>query len=105
MPEEYDKLVRDRIPATIRADGERPVTSRVEGEAYERRLAEKLAEETAEYRESGRVEELAGVLEVVHALRTYGGVSEAELERTRERKATERGRFEEGIVLERVEEP
>jgi len=103
MPEEYDKLVRDRIPATIREDGERPVTSRVEGEAYERRLAEKLAEETAEYRESGRVEELADVLEVVHALRAYHGVSE--VEQTRERKATERGRFAEGIVLERVEEP
>gem|GEM_PF-2343136 len=32
MPE-YDKLVRDEIPAVIRADGEEPVTECVTGDA------------------------------------------------------------------------
>lgn len=104
MVEEYDKLVRDRIPEVIREDGKRPVTSRVEGEDYGDRLAAKLAEETAEYRESGALEELADVLEVVHALRAHHGVSREELREQRVSKAEERGRFEAGIVLERVED-
>jgi len=44
MSREYDKLVRDRVPEVIRADGERPVTHTVDGEAYGDRLAEKLEE-------------------------------------------------------------
>jgi len=100
---EYDKLVRDDIPAVIEADGERPVTHVAEGEAYERRLFEKLDEETAELHEAPSAHELADVCEVLDAIRTHLGVEEDELHRIREAKAAERGRFEAGVVLERVE--
>ncbi|MFD1567755.1 nucleoside triphosphate pyrophosphohydrolase [Halolamina litorea] len=103
MSREYDKLVRDEIPAIIAADGETPITHAVEGETYEARLFEKLAEETAELRGSPGVEEFADVLEVLDALRQRLGVEEAELERVRAEKAVERGRFDDGVVLERVE--
>ncbi|WP_430504084.1 nucleoside triphosphate pyrophosphohydrolase [Haloparvum sp. PAK95] len=102
MTREYDKLVRDGIPGIIEADGETPVVHTASGDEYERRLGEKLAEEVAEYRESGDVEELADVLEVVHALREQHGVSGEELQEIRERKADDRGRFDDGVVLERV---
>lgn len=98
----YDKLVRDGVPAVIEADGEQPITHVVEGAAYERRLFEKLEEETAELREEQNAAELADVLEVLDALRTQLGVDEDELARIREEKAAERGRFEDGVVLERV---
>ena len=104
MPREYDKLVRDEIPAVVEADGETPEAHAVDGEEYEERLFEKLSEETAELREEPSAEELADVLEVLDALRVQLGIDEAELERVREEKADERGRFEEGIVLERVED-
>lgn len=103
MTREYDKLVRDDIPAVIEADGEQPVTHVVDGDAYERRLFEKLDEETTELREERNADELADVLEVLDALRTQLGVDKEELTRIREEKAAERGRFEEGVVLERVE--
>jgi predicted house-cleaning noncanonical NTP pyrophosphatase (MazG superfamily) len=79
------------------------VTRVVTGEAYRERLREKLCEEAAEFRESGDPEELADVLEVLAAIRDAEGFDRAELERLREEKAADRGRFEEGIVLERVE--
>jgi predicted house-cleaning noncanonical NTP pyrophosphatase (MazG superfamily) len=101
---EYDKLVRDRIPDIIRESGERPVTHTATGEEYDRRLLEKLDEEVAEYRESRAVEELADVLEVVCALRESHGVSREELAEKRQQKAERRGRFDDGVVLERVEE-
>jgi predicted house-cleaning noncanonical NTP pyrophosphatase (MazG superfamily) len=102
MAREYDKLVRNRIPEVIEEDGETPVVHVADGEEYERRLREKLDEEVAEYQENGRVEELADVLEVVHALREREGLSAAELADIRAEKADERGRFADGIVLEEV---
>lgn len=104
MVREYDKLVRDGIPAIIRENGHRPHCHVEDGEAYARRLREKLTEEVEEYRDSRDVEELADVLEVVHALREHHGVSAAALEEMRAEKAAERGGFTDGIVLERVEE-
>ncbi|MFW5939996.1 MAG: hypothetical protein ACOCQU_06075 [Halolamina sp.] len=104
MPREYDKLVRDGIPAIIDADGETPVTHVVEGEAFEQRLFEKLDEETTELREEPSADELADVLDVLDALRRQLGVDEAELDRVREKKAQARGRFDDGVVLDRAEE-
>ena len=103
MTREYDKLVRDRIPDVVEADGERPVTHVADDDEYERRLREKLTEEVREYREDGDPEELADVLEVLHALRELAGLTESELATLRAEKANERGRFEDRIVLERVE--
>jgi predicted house-cleaning noncanonical NTP pyrophosphatase (MazG superfamily) len=103
MAREYDKLVRDEIPRIIEADGETPVVHVADDEEYERRLHEKLDEEVAEYRDNGHVEELADVLEVVHALRELEDVSAERLDDVRAAKATECGRFEERVVLDRVE--
>lgn len=102
MAREYDKLVRDRIPEVIEANGETPRVHVADEAEYERRLCEKLDEEVREYRKAGDVEELADVLEVVHALRELAGVSADELAEIRAEKADRRGRFEERIVLEAV---
>jgi len=104
MDREYDKLVRDRIPEIIEADDETPITHVAGDEEYERRLLAKLDEEVAEYRKSRRPGELADVLEVASALAAQHGFSDTDLETERERKAGERGRFEERIVLEGVVE-
>ena len=102
MTDEFHKLVRDEIPRIIEENGERPIVHVAEGEAYERHLFEKFEEELGEFRTDRSLEELADVLEVVHAICVYEGWSVAELERRRQEKADERGRFEDGIVLERV---
>ena len=73
-------------------------------EEYTERLAAKLGEEVAEYRESRELDELADILEVVHAIRKNEGITSEELQELREEKAEQRGRFDERIVLERVEE-
>lgn len=103
MAREFDKLVRDRIPAIIEENGEEPTTHVVAGEEYADRLVEKLAEEVAEFQERREIDELVDVLEVVHAIREERGLTTEELEARRARKADARGRFSEGIVLERVE--
>lgn len=103
MGEEYDKLVRDESPEIIDGNDKTPVTHVADEAEYERRLLDKLDEEVAEYSEAQSVEELADVLEVVHALREHHGITREELAQIRDEKATERGRFEDRIVLERVD--
>ncbi|MER5582233.1 nucleoside triphosphate pyrophosphohydrolase [Streptomyces asoensis] len=97
----YGKLVRDRIPEIIREHGAEPVTYTADAEEYRNRLRDKLVEEVAEFLEaddSTAPEELADVLEVVHALASVLGVDVGQLEKIRENKASERGGFAERIV-------
>lgn len=104
MATEHDKLVRDKIPAIITADGNEAITHVADEAEYRERLVDKLDEEVAEFRASRDPGELVDILEVVHAIRELHGITAADLAAQREAKATERGRFEERFVLERVEE-
>jgi predicted house-cleaning noncanonical NTP pyrophosphatase (MazG superfamily) len=95
------KLVRDRIPEIIRANGDEPIVYRAEADEYRRRLREKLGEEVGEFLDADddhAVEELADVLEVVYALAADLGVDQERLERARAVKAQERGAFADRIV-------
>ncbi|MFG2683852.1 hypothetical protein [Streptomyces sp. NPDC048392] len=95
------KLVRDRIPEIIQADGADPTTYIAGPEEYRRRLREKLNEEVAEFLSSeaaAALEELADVLEVVHALAADLGIDATGLENIRQAKARDRGGFTRRIV-------
>lgn len=95
------KLVRDRIPQIIRADGAEPEIYVADPAEYRQRLRAKLTEEVAEYMEADEThapEELADVLEVAFALAADLGVDPAQLEKLRATKAAERGGFSERIV-------
>ena len=100
----YNKLVRDRIPGIIEASGKRCDTRTLSEEEYPAMLKAKLREEMAEYEESGELEELADMLEILHALAAVGGCSPEGLEELRARKAEERGGFAKKILLLAVEE-
>jgi len=95
----HNKLVRDKIPDIITERGDEPVTQVLDAGAYRRELWRKLQEEVGEFGESGKVEELADILEVVYALAAAKGVSKSQLEEMRERKRRERGGFERRIFL------
>ena len=103
MTREYDKLVRDEVPAEIREDDETPVTHRAEGEEYRDRLAEKLVEEAEEFADGRTVAELGDVLDVVDAICAARDIDRDYLEEMRAAKTDDRGGFLEGVVLERIE--
>ncbi len=95
-----DKLVRDEIPNMIKKKGEEPSTHVADEEEYWERLKQKLDEEVDEFLESETAEELADVLEVIHAMSGFKDISLVDLEELRQEKRKERGGFEKGIVLE-----
>lgn len=96
----HDKLVRDKIPDIIRSRGTEPVIRLASAQEYEVKLKEKLGEEVAEYLASGLPEELADIMEVIHALGALTDHDPVKLEDLRVAKAAERGGFRERIILE-----
>ncbi|WP_101910011.1 nucleoside triphosphate pyrophosphohydrolase [Marasmitruncus massiliensis] len=98
----YNKLVRDRIPEIIEADGKTCVMEVLSGDAYIKMLDAKLHEELTEYQVSKEIEELADLLEVIQAVVKARGYSLEDLERIRHEKADKRGGFEKRILLKEV---
>jgi len=98
----YRKLVRDKIPDIIEKDGKQCVCSILSDEDYLLMLDQKLNEELQEYQESKSLEELADLLEVIHAVVLARGSSMDEVEQIRIQKAEKRGDFTKRILLDSV---
>jgi predicted house-cleaning noncanonical NTP pyrophosphatase (MazG superfamily) len=95
----YNKLVRDRVPETIRKNGEELTTRILNDQEYMRELVRKLDEEVAEFKTDLSLEELADIQEVILALADTIA-SREELEKVRTEKAKVRGAFQDKIFLE-----
>lgn len=110
MKKRYGKLIRDKIPAIIRANGELPNTRPMDQDEYRRELLYKLIEEAEEVRQAGYdpesqgfVKELADVSEVFDAILKEFDVSIETVEATQEQRRRERGGFDDKIFLESVQ--
>ena len=99
----YDKLVRDKIPEIIIEAGKHPFTEIIPEQEIGPALDKKLQEEVQEYLESKNIEEIADVLEVLHGIAYHMGISWDTVEQERLRKLDERGGFDKGIRLLRVD--
>lgn len=95
----YNKLVRDRIPQIIHANEKTCGTILALDSEYDELLKNKLTEETMEYTSSGDIEEIADILEVIHEILRFKGISSDEIDFIRQNKAKKRGKFEKRIVL------
>lgn len=96
----YNKLVRDKIPEYICKKGGNPITHIADDAEYWQKLKEKLVEEVEEFRNDENIEEFADLLEVVDAIADYKNFDRNEVEKVKEKKATEKGRFKDKIILE-----
>jgi predicted house-cleaning noncanonical NTP pyrophosphatase (MazG superfamily) len=101
------KLVRDRIPAIIAADGGQPVTRVLDDVGYEAALRAKLLEEAHEAQaapDGQLASELADVLEVLQALAAVHDMGWEDVVSEASRKRAERGGFDQRIFLEYVDQ-
>lgn len=104
----YNKLVRDLIPEVIQNSGKKFTTRILEDDEYIIELKKKLSEEIQEYKnattDEEAIEELADILELMHALAKVHGANIQEIEKIRQDKAKKRGGFSEKIFLIEVED-
>lgn len=98
----YNKLVRDRIPEIIEASGKNCTIEILSDEEYLCMVDAKLDEELAEYHKDQNIEELADLIEVIHAATKARGYTLEQLEAVRDEKAVKRGAFDKKILLKEV---
>ncbi len=96
----YNKLVRDKIPEYIKSKGGTPITHIANDKEYWEKLKEKLQEEVSEFMKDSSIEEVADILEIVDVICEYKGFSREDLQKTKEKKAKDRGKFKDRIILE-----
>ena len=104
MKQTYYKLVRDKIPGIIEAQGKCCVVRKLSDEAYLEMVDAKLDEELAEYHKDQNLEELADLMEVIYAAAEARGYTREELEQVRRKKAAERGEFRKRLLLLEVQD-
>ncbi|WP_391117808.1 phosphoribosyl-ATP pyrophosphohydrolase [Psychrobacillus sp. L3] len=99
----YNKLVRDLIPQVIEKSEGKFTTRILDKSEHLTEIKNKLHEEVKEFQESENrldaLEELADILELIHAALPIHEATYDELEKIRIAKKEKRGGFEEGIFL------
>lgn len=96
----FNKLVRDKIPEIIREkDNSTCTTEILDDDKYLEELNRKLQEELKEYLESGKLEELADLEEVLRAILKVKKVDYNNFEKIRKDKVEKRGAFDKKIFL------
>lgn len=106
--QQYQKLVRDKIPERILKNGGHPATRILNDTEFIVELKKKFQEELGEYLAAEtpeeRLEEMADIFEVITALNEAEGRSLDTVIVVQQKKRDERGAFKQKIFLESVEE-
>jgi len=99
---QFNKLVRDKAPEIMFAEGVESDMHIMDHESYAVALRRKIIEEAKEVSEALEhelLEELADVLEVVYCIGKAHGFSKEEIENERLKKSERRGGFEKRIFV------
>ena len=101
---EYKKLVRDKIPDIIKADGGECKFHVAKKNEFAERLNDKVFEEAMELIKNPCAEEIADVLEVIEALARMHHINLDDIKAAKAKKREERGGFNLMFVLDEATE-
>ncbi len=104
---EYNKLIRDRIPEIIQAEGKRFDIEIMSDAEYQLALLSKLSEEAQEASQATPEKlaaELADLYEVIDAVMAAHGIDQGTVLSIQQERRNQRGGFEQRLKLLWVEE-
>jgi len=103
----YNKLIRDNIPNHLNKKGVEYTSHIADEKEYWEKLQDKLQEEVSEIISEMKLknnetisEELADVLEVIHAIANHRNIKLEDIEHIRKLKKEEKGGFDKRIILD-----
>lgn len=104
-----NKLVRDKIIQIMESHGSKLYSFQLNDQDFNKQLKIKLQEEAAEVQRTQTsqelIEELADVLEIVHALAKLHNINNQDLMKAQEQKRKEKGGYSDRIFLTFAEHP
>ena len=100
----YQKLVRDRIPEIITEAGKDFSVCQVRGSRLKSYAMKKLQEEVTEFIEDPCAEEAADIMEIFHFICDQLEIRDLTVVAEKTAKRVSRGGFEQGIILEWVDD-
>lgn len=100
----YNKLVRDKIPAIIKASCSECKYRTATDDELHQALFDKLREEVEEFIEEPSVEEIADIYEVLWKIQEIFNITEQEIHSKALKKTRSRGNFNKNYILEHVVE-
>jgi len=98
----HQKLVRDKIPEIIKANGDECETRILDEDEFAKELKKKLVEEAKELEgapEGGVADESADILELVESIAAHYNISFEDLEKSQAEKRKKRGGFTKRLFL------
>lgn len=95
----YEKIVRDKIPRIMMAQGKLPHTRDLNKGEVILELRRKLEEELKKYEQNYCSDELVDIIEVCIALAARDNISEKQLMENLYKKRSEQGGFDDGVYL------
>lgn len=99
----YNKLIRDRIPEIVKANGWIAVTKKLDKKQYIIELKRKILEEAKELNEGNGtknlIEELADIQEIIDAVLTEKKIKFTEFRKIQATKRKKRGGFKKQLFL------
>lgn len=104
---DFHKLIRDKIPEKIAANGARAEIRELDEKEYIEALKRKILEEGGELEratELTALDEIADVYEVLAALTKALGITDQQVQDARKAKVVRNGGFEKRLFLEWTEE-
>jgi len=100
----YQKLIRDRIPGVIADAGKSFATRKASETELMGYAMKKLQEEVQEFIEDPCAEEAADIMEIFHFICDHLGIRDSQVVAQTTAKRITRGGFDQGLILEWVEE-
>ena len=99
----YDKLIRDRVPEIISNSGAKYKTHIANDDEYWEKLRTKLSEKVEEFLKDPSVDELADIVEIVHAIADFKFGGSGNVNDVKMVKFRERGGFEKRLILDETD--
>lgn len=102
---QLDKLVRDKIPSNLEQKG---VKVNLVKDAdlmhyFKKKIVEEAEEVATATNREKTIEEIADVLDVIDAFMQQNNINKDEIQKTREEKTKEKGRFDKKLVIHSIE--
>lgn len=100
--ESYGKLVRDNVPQMLESQGNKCDVDTLQEEIVLEYLYIKLQEEIFDLVDTGDIDELADILEIVYSIGEKYGYSSEDLYKRKIEKKEEYGGFKKNILLKKI---